>query len=266
MDFWYTLYMSWASKRQFKYFSFFLLFVAVIIFIIIYPFIFKKPTCSDGKQNGTEAGVDCGGSCSLVCKNDVSTPVVLWSRAFPVTGTNYNLVAFVENRNKSAGVISAHYEFRIYDKSNKLLGRREGTTFIPSNQQFAVFEPRFDSGQSQIKSVTFEFLEPLMWVKKLPTTQTLPINVKNIIFDNNKNTPSLSATVFNNSVYDLPEFDVIAILYDADHNAINASKTHKDKLLNNDSTPVMFTWPEVLSSIPVTQDIMVLINPFSVSF
>ena len=258
--------MSWASKRQFKYFSFFTLFVILVIFVIIYPLIFKKPTCSDSKQNGTETGIDCGGSCPLMCKEDISAPVILWSRAFHVVGNNYNLVAYVENRNKNSGVMVAPYEFRIYDNNNKLLGRKEGKTFVPPNQQFAVFEARFDAGESELKSVTFEFLQPLVWVKKLPTLQTLPIRVSNIIFDNNKDTPNLSATINNDSIYDIPGFDVIAILYDADNNAINASKTHKDQLLNNKSLPVIFTWPEVLSAVPLTQDVLISINPFSVSF
>jgi hypothetical protein len=258
--------MSWASNRQFKYFSGVVLFLALVVFLFLLPVIFKKPTCLDNKQNGTETGIDCGGTCSLMCKEDVSDPVILWSRAFPVVGNNYNLVSFVENRNKNSAVITAKYEFRIYDTNNKLLGRREGTTFIPPNQQFAIFESRFDSGQSQIKSVSFEFLSPLVWVKKSPTLQTLPIRVNNIVFNNNKDTPNLSALISNDSIYDLPEFDVIAILYDAEHNAINASKTHKDKLLSGNNLPVVFTWPEPLSAIPTTKDIMVLINPFSVPF
>jgi hypothetical protein len=258
--------MSWASRRQFKYFSGFVLFVAIIVFVIISPIIFKKPTCTDGKQNGDETGIDCGGSCALVCKSDISEPVILWSRSFPVVDNNYNLVAFVENRNKSSAVYSASYEFRIYDQENKLLGRREGKTFIPPNQQFAVFESRFDSGERDIKTVTFEFVGPLIWVKKDPTLQTLPIRISSIVFDNNKDTPTLSAIINNDSIYNLPEFDAIAILYDKDFNAINASKTHKDKLISNDKVPIVFTWPEVFTNIPVTQDILFQINPFSVSF
>jgi len=258
--------MSWASRKQFKYLSIVFAVVVLIIFAIIYPLIFKAPTCSDGKQNGTETGVDCGGVCARMCTSDIAEPVVLWSRAFPVLGNNYNLVAFIENRNKNAGVYSAPYEFRIYDTNNKLIGRREGTTFIPPNQQFAVFESRFDSGQAQIKSVSFEFLSPLVWIKKDPTLQALPIKVNKIVLDNNKTTPMLSAVVNNDSVQDLPEFDVIAILYDIDHNAINASKTHKDKLLNGGSSPIIFTWPEPLTAVPTTEDILISINPFTVSF
>jgi len=95
----------------------------------------------------------------------------------------------------------------------------------------------------------------------------LPIQVQNIIFDDNKDTPRLSATIRNDSVYDIPEFDVIAILYDINKNAINISKTHIVKgLLSNKSLPVTFTWPEVLSSTPLTEDVLISINPFSVSF
>lgn len=258
--------MSWASRRQFKYATGVIIFLGLIVFAFAYPYIFKKPTCSDKKQNGVETGIDCGGTCSLVCKSDISEPNVLWSRAFHVTGTTYNLVAFVENRNNDAGVVNAPYEFKVYDTNNKFLGRKEGRTFIPPNQQFAVFESRFDAGQSQIKNVTFEFNPALTWIKKEPTLQTLKINVSKIIFNDDKDTPSLTAVVNNDSIYDIPGFDVVAILYDIDRNAINASKTTKGKLSSNVSLPLVFTWPEALSSFPVTKDVLIQINPFSVSF
>lgn len=259
------LYMSWASRRQFKYFSIFFLVVAFILFIIIYPLIFKDPTCADGKKNGDESGVDCGGSCSTMCMEEVSKPVVLWSRAFKVVNNNYNLVAFVENRNKTSGVVEAPYEFRIYNTDNKLIGRKEGKTFIPPNQQFAVFESRFDAGQESIKSVTFEFTDEMSWVKKFPIVQLLPITVKDISLNNNTDTPTLQATVVNDSVYPVSEFDVIAILYDENKNAINVSKTHKSGLQKGSKMQITFTWPESLLKSPVTKDVLISINPFSFS-
>ncbi|NCU28526.1 MAG: hypothetical protein EOM85_02550 [Candidatus Moranbacteria bacterium] len=258
--------MSWASRRQIKYFSGFMLVVAVIVFIFIYPFIFKDSTCTDGKKNGDERGIDCGGSCSIVCREDTVAPAIIWSRAFKVIGNNYNLVAYVENRNKTAASYEATYEFRVYDVNNKFIGRKEGKTYIPPNQPFAVIETRFNAGQAELKTVSFEFTSNIVWVKKSPVLTTLPIRISNITMDNNVDTPTLRATVNNDSVYDLPEFDVVTILYDEDHNAINASKTHKAGLGSNSNTPVVFTWPEALIGAPVTQDILVQINPFLVSF
>lgn len=258
--------MSWASKRRAQYLSLVFLFFGLILFLILYPYIFKKPTCSDGKQNGTETGVDCGGSCLSMCSTDVSDPIVVWARAVPVIDSTYNLVALVENTNKSSAIENAKYEFRVYNTNNELIGVREGSTFISPNKRFAVFESRFDIGESTLKSVTFNFIPPYDWVKKETELNTLSIRNENIIFDNSEYSPSLSLQVKNDSVYNIPEFDVIAILYDSDGNVINASKTHKNSLLSSGTSSVFFTWPKQFETIPAVKDIFVLINPFNVSF
>jgi len=260
------MYMSWASRRKLQYLSGLFFIIAIIIFIIVFPMFNKKPTCFDNKQNGDEVGVDCGGSCNNFCEGEVTEPLILWNRAFHLVGNNYNLVALVRNQNKDAGIAEISYEFKIYDTNNLLIGRRVGTTYIPPNKEFAIFEPRFNSGESQIRSVSFDFLPPFKWVKKSSTLDTLPVRVDNIVQGGDKNNPTLSARVNNDSVYDLPSFDVIAILYDADHNAINASKTYKDGLTSNANTPLFFTWPEAFSSEPVTRDVLIQINPFTTSF
>ena len=88
--------MTWATKRKLQYLSAVFVLFLLVLFIILYPIIFKKPTCIDNIMNGTETGVDCGGSCSLMCKEKTSDPIIFWSRAFPVVGKTYNLVAFIE--------------------------------------------------------------------------------------------------------------------------------------------------------------------------
>jgi hypothetical protein len=257
--------MSWAARRQAQYLGGVLVVVAVVILVLVYPLLTKPPTCSDGKQNGGELGVDCGGLCAVQCMSQVSEPVVLWSRAFPVTGSIYNLTAFIENQNKASASRSASYIFRVYDTNNKLIGSRQGSTFIPANQALAIFEPRFDVGTSQIRSVSFEFNQPIVWVKKAPTLQTLPVRIVNTVFHDDLGSPRLTANINNDSTLDLPSFDIVAILYDSSRNVINVSKTHKDSLASNSSALLLFTWPQALTSTPVTEDILVQINPFSVS-
>jgi len=258
--------MSWASRRQGQYLFGLFLFLGLVAFVIVYPILTKPATCSDGKQNGTEEGVDCGGSCQRLCSAKTPEPQVLWSRAFPVANGNYNLVAFIENTNKAAAVSSISYEFRIYDTNNLLIGRRQGTTFIPPNQQFAIFEPRFEAGNSEIRKILFEFTSPFVWVKKDPTLQTLPIRVDNIVYGTDPDSPSLSARMVNDSIHDLPPFDVITILYNTNNIAINASKTHREGLASNENTALLFTWPEPFGDVVAKQDILPVINPFLVSF
>lgn len=258
--------MSWSSRKQFEYLMIVFVVFLLIVFWIIHPLIFKNPTCFDGKKNGTEIGIDCGGSCSKICNSEAFSPVVVWSRAFPVTGNIYNLVAYVENPNKDAAISAINYEFKVYDTNNKLIGTRNGKTYIPPDKQYVIFSPRFNAGQSNIRSVSFEFIPPFTWLKKEPTLNTLPVIVKNINYSSNLNSSSLSAKVENNSIYDLPPFSVVAILYDTKGNAINVSQTKTEGLSSNKDTFINFTWPMALPKTPVKNDVLVQVNPFSVSF
>ena len=259
--------MSWARRKQLKYLAIVFGVFLLIVFWIIRPIIFKAPTCTDGKQNGDETGIDCGGSvCLQICSSDTSKPVIVWNRAFNVTGNIYNLVAYAENPNKSAAVANANYEFKVYDTNNRLIGVRDGSTFIPPNKQFVVFEPRFSSGQSQIKSVSFDFIPPFIWVKKQPTANILPIKIGRVVYKENTDGEVLTAIVNNESIYNMPGFDTIAILYDENGNAVNVSKTTVSGLNSNSSAPLFFTWPEIFKKSPVRNDILTQINPFNLPF
>ena len=50
------------------------------------------PTCNDGIQNGTETGVDCGGTCSNPCLAQINLPV-----DFEGTSVNYAVTDFGDN-------------------------------------------------------------------------------------------------------------------------------------------------------------------------
>ena len=258
--------MSWGLRRQLLYLLGVMLFVAVVLFALSYPVLHQAPSCMDNKQNGDEQGIDCGGSCQRYCSFQVSAPVVLWSRAFHVVGGDYNLLAYVENSNKSGAVENATYEFRVYDTNGQLIGVRDGESFVPPNQRFPIFESRFDSGTATPANTTFAFTGNLIWMKKAPTIQTLPINVTKVTLGSDSTSPSLTAQISNNSIYDLPQFDVIAILYDKDSNAINVSKTHLAGLVSNASAPLSFTWPLAFSATPIKEDVLPQINPFLTNF
>lgn len=259
--------MTWAAKRRLKYLSGLFLFIILILFWIFYPVIFVDPTCNDGKKNGKETGIDCGGECTLMCNNETYNPVVLWSRAFNITDDAYNLVAYVENSNINSALKSISYEFRIYDENNNIIGTKTGSTFLPSNGKFFIFGPRFDSGGSNVKNVVFDFTSEFVWYKNYSTINKLPIYVNNISFESDFNSSVLKATINNDSIYNIYDFDVIAILYDIDGNAINASKTFKDKLLKASKSELVFTWPKGIDGASVVKkEITFLVNPFKTEF
>jgi len=257
--------MTWALKRQIFYVVLLILFIGVFGFLIISPSFNKAPSCVDGKQNGDEIGVDCGGSCVNACLSQVDSLSVLWARAFKVVPGRYNAVAYVVNHNKNAAIEKINYRFRFADVNNVYIGKRDGSTFVPPGGNFAVFEPAIDIGNSVPVYVTFEFTETPQW---LQVTQQkidqLKILISNIQLMDEGTLPKLSATIKNNSLFTIPNMGVVAILYDASGNAISASRTFLDQMEPLSNSDINFTWPEPLSGTVVAKELIPMYDIFSV--
>lgn len=257
--------MTWALRRQIFYVLVLVLFFAALGYLVIHPFFNKAPTCTDNKQNGTETGVDCGGSCSRACINQVDEISVLWSRAFRVVPGRYNAVAYLVNHNENTAVNKINYKFRFADKNNIYIGKRDGTAYIPPSGSFAIFEPAIDIGNSIPVYTTFEFTQVPDWVtvsqEKINQIKVLVSNI-NLIDENTS--PKLSATVKNDSLFIIPEVNITAILYDASGNAISTSHTFLDVLNSGEVKDLNFTWPEPFSAPIIAKEIIPVFNIFGV--
>lgn len=257
--------MSWALRRQIFYVLVVIVFFLGLGFLIVYPTLNKPPTCMDRKQNGTETGVDCGGSCVRACNQEVNSISTLWARTFQVLPERYNAIAYLENKNENLAVYKIKYRFRFGDKDNLYIGKREGETYIPPSGKFAIFEPAIDVGKSIPVYTTLEFTEVPTWVKVDPVKVTkLKIYSSDIKLENESTSPKLSATLRNDSLTEIKDIDVVAILYNTKGNAISVSSTYLDRLKGEESAPVNFTWPEPLKETVVTKEILPLFNIFTV--
>jgi len=256
--------MNWALKRQIFYVVILLLFFSALAFLIISPSFKKAPTCVDNIQNGGETGIDCGGPCPKACLVQVDQVSVLWARAFKVIRGRYNAVAYLVNHNKNTAVRKINYRFRFADAKNIYIGKREGSTIIPPSGNFAVFEPGIDIGNSIPVYVTFEFAETPIWLQ-VPQDKIdqIKILVSNIQLLDETTSPRLSATIKNNSLFTIPNVDVIAILYDTSGNAISTSRTYLNQLGPLQNTDINFTWPEPLPGTVVAKEIIPLYDIFS---
>lgn len=257
--------MTWAFRRQVFYLVIFILTFSVFGYLIIYPYLNRVPTCTDNRQNGTETGVDCGGSCARACLAQVDPISVLWSRAFRVVPGRYNAVAYLENHNQNTAVNKINYKFRFADEKNIYIGKREGSTFIPPSGKFTIFEPGIDLGNSIPVFTTLEFIETPQWIQ-VPKEKMnqLKVLVSNITLTDETTSPKLSATIKNNSLFIIPEVGVVAILYDASGNAVSASSTYLDVLNGEESRDISFTWPEPLVGEVVAKEIIPMYNIFLV--
>ena len=110
-------YMNWQIKRRIMY-GVAVLFIIIASTLYIYrDTFFPAPTCTDRKQNGYESGMDCGGTCSLRCTEEVLPLTVLWSRALNTSKDTYDLVAMVSNKNINNASYELKYIFKAYDEN-----------------------------------------------------------------------------------------------------------------------------------------------------
>jgi hypothetical protein len=255
---------TWASTRKSVYtlgVVLFFLIISVWVYMLQY---YKAPTCTDGKQNQTEEGIDCGGTCAVTCKASVANPIILWSRAFPITHGWYNAVAYVENPNPGVGVKSVTYRFKLYDDENVLVAERIGKAFIAPNERFAILEPRISVGERIPKRAFFEFLQFSDWVK---LEKDMPkILVRGEKFSSTNTSSRVDATLQNGTIIDIPDINVVAIVYDKNDNAMAVSGSVVDKLKADSSYNITFTWDTPFPSTPARVEVIPRIDLFDFTY
>jgi len=214
----------------------------VVVTVFSYFYWYEDPTCFDNKKNGDESGVDCGGSCILICTSQTLAPEVLWSRSFEVVPGVYNLIAYIENPNLQSEVLVAPYSFKVYGQDNELILERKGVTNIPQRKAFAIFEGTVRTGDKIPTRVSFEFERPLVWQRieeKEPD-----IEVQSTVLVGTDTAPRINAVLENKSVDNLENVEVIVIIFDSDNNAIHTSRTIVEKFDRGTKRELAFTWPQ----------------------
>jgi len=235
--------ISWSRKRQIIYF---LSVVGFLILISAYPLfslLYEPPTCIDGKQNQDELGVDCGGSCDLLCNFQVTELSVLWSDAFHVEGDVYDLVAFIENKNPDAGITYLYYTIKAYDRFGEVSLERKGVTYANALEEFVLFEPDAKFPEKPAR-VDVEFNE-LKWQRTIPNREQVTVKDKRLI--DHDISPKLIATLENNSPDVKRDIEAIALVYDELGKVVAVSSTYLNTLGKNTKEEVFFTWPNPIS-------------------
>jgi hypothetical protein len=249
---------TWARRRQLYYLLGVVIFFAVIGFILF--LIYKpKPTCFDGKQNQTETGIDCGGSCALACAPDVLPLKIYWTRPLKVNDGWYDVAALVENENPNWGVRNASYTISLYNKDHILLTKQTGSTFINPAEKFVVFASRFNTGSSIADQAFLEFDSKLVWEKAKPVPKIINIERKNF---NNIPKPQLQIKVTNLTLDPISNLQVSTVLSDNNNNALAASATFVDKLKAQETKELFLTWPISLPIDPAFFDLFWRLNSF----
>ncbi|MES2967023.1 MAG: vWA domain-containing protein [Patescibacteria group bacterium] len=251
----------WAFWRRVQYGTGYLAFLGLIFSGVYLMYFYTPASCFDLAQNGDEIGMDCGGKCTRICAFTVAPPRVLWSKSFEIQKGQYNAVAYIENKNILAGTPSISYTFRLYDGAG-LITERMGTTVLPPNSTYPVFEGRIDTEGRVPTETTLEIQPADMW---LPSTygrdQFKTVDLKLVEADAR---PKLNVKIENTDLREAQAVEVVATIFDASGIPLTSSQTFIDTFAGRSQKDIVFTWPNPIAktvrSCAVPTDIVIAID------
>lgn len=215
------------------------------------PRTIRGPSCTDGKQNGGETGVDCGSSCTRLCVGEAAEPRVVWQRVFNEGGGVASALLYGENLNKNAGAFDARYYTKVYDSDGVLVAEKEAVAAIALGGAFAVFAPNLFIGARVPARADFEPRPGTEWRRDAPPASA--VRVRDIRLSLIP-LPRVEAIAANTADISLDAV-FTTILYDETGNAIGASQTTA-KLPSRASTPLVFAWRAPFITTPVRAEIL----------
>ncbi len=137
--------------------------LALVALPFVYPLIFPVPTCTDGIQNQSEAGIDCGGSCEDCELKTLSLEI--GEEYVLEVGERSSVLVRVKNPSKNFGALKAPYKLQVIGLLGELIKVVEGELNILPGEEKYIAEVGLDVKASDINEVTFE-LDDFEFVSK----------------------------------------------------------------------------------------------------
>ncbi|NCT02082.1 VWA domain-containing protein [Candidatus Parcubacteria bacterium] len=235
----------WAIKRRFQYGLGFFSAWALIGALIFYVNFYQPPSCFDSVQNGKERGIDCGGSCVLICAADVLPPQIVWAKSFEITEGQYNAVAYIENTNQTAATPALTYTFQLLN-GDRLVTERSGTTILPPNSVYPVFEGRIFTPGKEVVTDTRIILEPAqVWLPaSVGRNQFRSIDIALTGADEK---PRLDVLIENTELVAAKNVEVVATIFSEGGEPVTTSQTFIEDIAPRSTEKIIFTWPNSIA-------------------
>jgi Mg-chelatase subunit ChlD len=252
----------WAFWRRVQYGTLFCVFWIFVGVFVYYANFYTPATCFDSFQNGDERGVDCDGSCVRICAFSVTPPKIVWADSFRIIDGQYNAVAYVENSNPGAATPELRYSFKLLDQG-AVIAERKGTTILPPNSVYPIFEGRIMTKDGRIPTETIIEIEPAeMWLPATVGRNQFKVNDFDLSSIDSR--PRLTAQVENVELTDADDIEVVATIFNSAGKPLTASQTLVDNFAARSVREVVFTWPNSIArtvrSCEVPSDIVLVLD------
>lgn len=238
--------MTPRLAKHLLYGFFYLLALAVILWVV-YVFFFKPaPTCFDKIKNQKETGIDCGGPCPACEIAQLKPLTVDWTLALPAGENEISVLAEIANPNINFGAQTFSYQFKIFGPFGALLKTVDGESFVyPGEIKKYIMEPALKINLRDVSRTEFLIKkDSVMWQSEKELTKpNLGILSSQTIISNGSVT--VKGAIQNNNPLLISRTKIIALLYSLQGNQIlNASYTTLINLNGNEQRIFSIEFPK----------------------
>lgn len=249
--------MSWASRRRAFIVGGILALAIGVIAVVLVATLYDTPSCTDGKQNQNEDGVDCGGPCAYLCSAQVAAPSVRFVRQLASPSGRTDVIAYLDNPNPTAAVRGARFTIELYGVDNVVVGTKEATADLPPSSTVPVFVPNFFSGYQKVARAFLTFhADSLQWFT-YTDARTIPRVIGTDI--ESGDTPRITASIANDDARALYDVLLVATVFDEKGNVIAASQTVVPMMSPGSVEVAIFTWLVPFTAPPARVDVFPII-------
>lgn len=245
--------LDWSTRRKFLYFTGFFLVVLFYIIYKLFPIIFPDPTCFDKKQNSLETGIDCGGTCSLQCKNTYKPLNLILQKSFVGTNGTSDILVLFENNNKNISPYKLSLDIDIYDKEGKFVETIHKEEITGTQKYIPIFIDNY-----KVEKISKVFVKNIVY-EMYTNRGAYDVALTDYNFSEDKMT--LDLKLKNIYKEDLKDSLKVYVLVRDKLNNIIAVNYQTLAGINYDETKTLnFLWPEAIEGDIKNIDVFVISN------
>lgn len=249
--------MQRRSKQAFIIFIY-LLFLLSFLGGIFFLFFYQAPSCTDGKKNQDETGIDCGGRCSEYCLADlVSAPLrISEGEVLAYKDTSSDAIGTVRNPNSKAALKSADYTFTLYGTNGQVVGEAKGEfSLLPLEERTLVSLGLPVAKRAVARAELTVSNEE--WVAFPDFTEAPDIKIANQQFgllSGAAGYAEAKGLVQNKSPYDIRTLGIVVVARDENGQALSVNRTTMNTLQSGETRDFRLVWPESFEGVPARAD------------
>ncbi len=229
--------------KQLIYGFFYLLILALLGVWVYFAFLRPAASCTNGRQDGGEEGVDCGGVCANAClPAGLSELQVTDTNVFHPGNGITSVLAKIQNPNLRTAA-SFDYTLKFYDLNGEPVLTRSGSSYIYAGEVKYLTDFVSGGAADGAKSAELTISSP-RWLPDSEFSKPQAVILSRTATLGEAGI-QVSGKLANRDTLTLSRLEVGAVFYGRYNYAVGVSKTEIDSVLPNETRDFVIAHPPI---------------------